>query len=50
MYKKMEPAPCKPRLANPLDASKFDSVDSDDDSSSSMTPYMDDGSEWDKDF
>ncbi|GAB9464255.1 hypothetical protein Gpo141_00001692 [Globisporangium polare] len=49
MYKKTETAPYKPRLANPLDTSKFDYVDGDDDSSSTA-PYTDDGSEWDKDF
>lgn len=47
VYKKQEPAPYKPKLANPLDASQFDIIADGDDKG---TSYTDDGSDWDKDF
>ncbi|OQS05517.1 cAMP-dependent protein kinase catalytic subunit [Thraustotheca clavata] len=46
MYKKKEPAPWLPTLANPLDASKFAVIEEWDD----ITAYEDDGSKWEADF
>jgi serine/threonine protein kinase len=49
VYRKAEPAPFKPRLVDPLDASRYDSIpgwEQDD----IVLPYADDGSGWDIDF
>ncbi len=45
LAKKIE-APWKPALRDPLDTSNFDPYDEDDD----VEPYVDDGTDWDKNF
>ncbi|KAJ0410103.1 hypothetical protein ATCC90586_001588 [Pythium insidiosum] len=47
MYKKKETAPYRPKLSDPLDASKFDVVA---ETGELSAPYVDDGSDWDRDF
>jgi CRP-like cAMP-binding protein len=49
VLQKRETAPYKPKLANPLDASKFD-MGVDDEAENETDEYVDDGSGWDKDF
>lgn len=51
VIQKKEPAPYKPKLSNPLDASKFDTGAGDEgEGDGEGDEYVDDGSGWDKDF
>lgn len=50
MLHKKEAAPYKPKLSDPLDASKFDTGDDDGDDDREDAEYVDDGSGWDEDF
>ncbi|RHY87303.1 hypothetical protein DYB37_004957 [Aphanomyces astaci] len=46
IIKKREPAPWLPTLSNPFDASKFAAIEEWD----NLTPYQDDGTQWDATF